>query len=108
MENSLNICSFSKNIAIGVEKFFHFNATNTGDVNEIQCPCMKYENIEFHTIKDVIGHMYWNRFDANNQKWISHGDAHSLRHRKWQYLCIKCHKFETIQSKSIPFCDTFN
>lgn len=50
--------------------------------------------MEFHSTKDIRGHLYWNDFDANYQQWIWHGEF-------FEYGAGTSSKFENVDVQSI-------
>ena len=60
-----------------VDEFLEQAAQNARTGNRIYCPCVRCGNKSLQFVKDVKGHLYFNRINSNYQKWIWHGEGAS-------------------------------
>ncbi|KAL5578036.1 hypothetical protein UlMin_019735 [Ulmus minor] len=61
----------------GVDEFLEQAAQNAGMSNRIYCSCVRCGNKSLQFVKDVKGHLYFNRINSSYQKWIWHGEGAS-------------------------------
>ena len=61
---------------IGVNDFLRQAVAHAGVGNHIYCPCLKCSNKALYKVHEVKGHIFYNGFDTNYQRWIWHGESH--------------------------------
>ena len=49
---------------------------HAGVGNHIYCPCLKCGNKALYKVYEVKGHIFYNGFDTNYQRWIWHIESH--------------------------------